>query len=161
MSEAPASILITCAESERGQTSSPKARGKATAIKTNDDLAWGNISKNHAQKCLGNGPYFVLYPKMFKTHHHFGWSARGLPGDFHLALAVGKDWKAVGRCCSFGRGHINGQHPPECWAGVFHAHDHLLPLGTVFRRLYQQFALADALLGQQINRMRQKHVETQ
>src|SRR6266481_5042046 len=112
MSEAPASIFITCAE--RGQTSSSKPRSKATAVKSNDDLTGGNITKNHPRKkCLGSGPYFVLYSKMLKTHYHLGWSARRLPGDFHLALAVGKDGEAVGRCCSFPGGHIDRQHPSE------------------------------------------------
>src|SRR6266481_332780 len=50
MSEAPASIFITCAE--RGQTSSSKPRSKATAVKSNDDLTGGNITKTTRAKML-------------------------------------------------------------------------------------------------------------
>src|SRR5258708_29742778 len=107
MSEAPASIFITCAESERGQTSSPKPRSEATTTKTNDNLIWGNITKTHTQKYLGDGSYFMLDPKTLKTHHHLGWHTGRLPRDFHFALAVGKDRKTVRRGCSFGGGHID------------------------------------------------------
>ena len=60
-----------------------------------------------------SGAYFMLQSKMLKVQHQLRWSIGRFPGDFHLALAVRVNRKAVGRCFSFTGGHIGSQHSSE------------------------------------------------
>src|SRR5215467_5176004 len=55
MSEAPASTLMTCAESAPGNRIPQTHSSQATIVKTDDDLTWGDMAKTQNLQKLSRG----------------------------------------------------------------------------------------------------------
>src|SRR5437016_2310347 len=90
MSEVPASIFITCAESELGRASSPAPNSSATTVKVNHDLVWGDITITTNPKVLRDQRSLLHAPTEIAQDAALTWLAHPmLPKGFPLRARGG------------------------------------------------------------------------
>src|SRR5215467_14095521 len=162
ISEVPASTRMTCPKSELGPASRQMPSAKVATFRLNSDFAARSMAEKQIQNLSPNGhSYGVFQSKTLEMQDHFFRDLGTFPSNIQLAFTVWENGKTVGKRFRLARRYIGFQNPPKGWPGVFDPYNHLLLQGPVLRNFHLQFFFPDTLLRKQIDRMRQKYLETQ